>query len=112
MTSKTAADSLPGRIAVRARRRRRPATPHLPSVLGILLLMPVWGAAAQDDKDVPTGSLLDPGQLVTTGFSGVILSDALGVDANSPTRIDETFLNPDGATLRILDIGGVPLAAG
>ncbi len=112
MASDTAALSVRGNKAVGARSRRRTRSTALASVLGLMLLMPVFGAAAQDDKDDPTGSLLDPGQLVTTGFSGIILSDALGVDASSPTRIDETFLNPDGATLRILDIGGVPLGGG
>ncbi len=60
----------------------------------------------------PSGSLLDPGQVVVTGFAGTVLADSAGAQAGDAGKIDETFLDPDGAVMRIVDVGGVPTGGG
>ncbi|MEZ5924950.1 MAG: peptidoglycan-binding domain-containing protein [Hyphomicrobiaceae bacterium] len=52
-------------------------------------------------------SLLDPGQVVVTGFSGSMLSDSEAASENDATKVDETFINVDGAVARVVDISGV-----
>ena len=54
------------------------------------------------------GSLLDPGQVVVTGFSGVVVSDSKEGNQSDATKVDQTFVDPDGAVMRIMDVGGVP----
>lgn len=52
-------------------------------------------------------SLLDPGQVVITGFSSSMLSDSETAAENDQTKVDETFINVDGAVARVVDVSGV-----
>ena len=54
------------------------------------------------------GPLVDPGQLVVTGFPGTMQAGNPGDKApGTRTKLDETHINPDGASLRILDISAI-----
>ena len=73
--------------------------------LAIMLMLVGWiGDAGAEEK---SKALLDPGQVVVTGFSGSLLSDSEVAADNDATKVDETFINVDGAVARIVDISGV-----
>ena len=73
----------------------------------LFLLAAALGARAEDTEGAQSGSLLDPGQVVITGFSGTLVADSQK-DVADAEKVDETFINPDGAVARIVDVSGVP----
>ena len=68
----------------------------------LLLVLFQPGSAGAQQPDHPPN--LDLGDAVVTGFSGTVALDAATHPANK-TTIDLTFINPDGPSARIVNIG-------
>ena len=58
-------------------------------------------AGAQQSDPAPK---LNPGDIVVTGFSGVAPLNASRPRPSNKSATDRTFINPDGASLRIFDV--------
>ncbi len=53
----------------------------------------------------PAPPILSPGNAVVTGFSGVVLPDPQARRPANKAIVDLTFINPDGPSARIVDLG-------
>ena len=79
----------------------------LPKIVACALLLTavlvgkIGGADAQQDTPLP---ILDIGNAVVTGFSGVIAPDPRAPRPPNRTLIDLTFINPEGPSARIVDL--------
>jgi len=69
-------------------------------VLPLLLLFHPGFALAQQ----PTPPNLSPGDAVVTGFSGTLAPGATAPRSANRSAADLTFINPDGASVRIVDV--------
>ena len=67
----------------------------------LLLLFPINAGAQQSDPQ-PN---LNLGDAVVTGFSGTLAPDPTKPRARNKSAIDLTFINPDGPSARVINIG-------
>ncbi|MCP4936026.1 MAG: hypothetical protein GY927_17940 [bacterium] len=72
-------------------------------VLVIILVNTYAIAHAQNNDGILAG-----GNLVVSGFSGALNQDGLPLSQSSATKIEETFINPNGASLKVLDVSTPP----
>ena len=68
------------------------------------VLLGVTGAVAQQEPPPPAPAILDAGEAVVSGFSGVVAPDPKMPLPPNKTAVDLTFINPNGPSARIVDI--------
>jgi hypothetical protein len=69
----------------------------------LLLLQFPPGSAGAQQRDRPPN--LNPGNAVVTGFSGTMTPDAAQRRPANTSVVDLTFINPDGPSARVVDVG-------